>query len=95
MMLSEFVNRLPEGIRRPNNSEYKAIEHVYASHPSISSSGHEGQEQIARLYSEFGMRIIYDMLPTAKEAEHLRTELISARNRVERLTEELEKLSMK
>lgn len=95
MMLSEFLNRIPEGARKPTDSEYKDIEYVYAFHPSISGSGHEGQEQIARLYSEFGMRIIRDMYPTAKEAERLRTELISARNAVERITDELKELSMK
>lgn len=95
MMLSEFINRLPEGTRKPNADEYEEIELVYACHPSVSSSGHEGQEQIARLYSEFGMRIIRDMIPTAKEAERLRTELIAARNKVERLIEEIKELSMK
>lgn len=95
MMYNEFINRLPEGARHPTNSEYKEIERVYASHPSISESGHEGQEQIARLYSEFGMRIIRDMIPTAEKAERLRTELISAKNKVERITEELKELSMK
>lgn len=95
MMYNEFINRLPEGARHPTNSEYKEIELVYASHPSISGSGHEGQEQIARLYSEFGMRIIRDMTPTAKEAEQLRTELICAKNKVERITEKLKELSMK
>ena len=95
MMLSEFVNRLPDDTRKPTDSEYKDIEYVYAFHPSIGGSGHEGQEQIARLYSEFGMRIIRDMLPTANEAERLNTELIAARNKVERITEELKALSMK
>lgn len=51
MMYQEFINRLPEGARHPTNSEYKEIELVYACHPFISGSGHEGQEQIARLYS--------------------------------------------
>lgn len=95
MMLSEFINRLPDGTWKPNADEYEEIEYVYAHHPSISERGHEGQEQIARLYSEFGMRIIRDMYPTAKEAERLRTELISARNAVERITDELKELSMK
>lgn len=95
MMYNEFINRLPEGTWHPTDSEYKEIELVYAYHPSISGSGHEGQEQIARLYSEFGMRIIRDMMPTAREAERLRTELISAKNKVERITEELKELSMK
>lgn len=95
MMYQEFINRLPEGTRHPTTPEYDEIEHVYASHPSISDSGHKGQEQIARLYIEFGMRIIRDMTPTAEKAEQLRTELIAARSRVERLTEELKELSMK
>lgn len=95
MMYQEFINRLPEGTRHPTNSEYEEIERVYAFHPSISEIGHEGQEQIARLYSEFGMRIIRDMMPTAEKADQLRTELIAARNRVERLTEEIKELSMK
>lgn len=95
MMYNEFINRLPEDTRHPTNSEYEEIELVYAFHPSISGSGHEGQEQIARLYREFGMRIIYDMFPTAKKAERLRTELISAKNTVEQLTKELKELSMK
>lgn len=95
MMYREFINRLPEGTRHPTNSEYEEIERVYASHLAISESGHEGQEQIARLYSEFGMRIIRDMMPTAVKAEQLRTELIAARNKVERITEELKELSMK
>lgn len=95
MMYDEFINRLPEGTRPPTDNEYEEIERVYASHPSISEHGHEGQEQIARLYSEFGMRIIRDMMPTAEKAEQLRTELIAARSRVERLTEELKELSMK
>lgn len=95
MMYNEFINRLPEDTRHPTNSEYEEIELVYASHPSISGSGHEGQEQIARLYSEFGMRIIRDMAMTARKAEHLRTELIAAKNKVEQLTKELKELSMK
>lgn len=95
MMYDEFINRLPEGTRHPTANEYEEIERVYASHPSISESGHEGQEQIARLYSEFGMRIIRDMTPTAEKAEQLRTELIAARNMVERLNGEIKELSMK
>lgn len=95
MMYGEFINRLPEGTKKPTDSEYEEIEYVYAYHPSISESGHEGQEQIARLYSEFGMRIVRDMYPTAKECERLRTELISARNTVERIKEEFKELSMK
>ncbi len=95
MMYGEFINRLPDGAKKPTDREYEEIEYVYAWHPSISESGHEGQEQIAKLYSEFGMRIIRDMTPTAEKAEQLRTELIAARNKVERITEDLKELSMK
>lgn len=95
MMYQEFINRLPQGTRQHTAGEYKEVERVYASHPSISESGHEEQEQIARLYSEFGMRIIRDMTPTAEKTEQFRMELAAARNRVERITEELKKISMK
>ena len=71
MIWEEFVSRLPENVRIPTEEEYKTMEYVYNWHPSIKPSEHEGQEQIARLYSEFGMRIIYDMEETASKMEHL------------------------
>lgn len=53
--------------------QYKTIEYVYTWHPAIDAV--KGKDQIAYLYSEFGMRVIYDMLPTAQEAEDAEQEL--------------------
>lgn len=94
MMYNEFTDRLPEGTRKPTDSEYEKIELVYANHPSISQRGYEGKDQIARLYAEFGMRIICDMYPTAEENAKLGTELIAAKNAVERIKQEIKDLSM-
>lgn len=48
------------------NEEYKVIEFVYTHHPSIDEL--LGKKQIAMLVDTFGMRIIYDMYPTAQKA---------------------------
>lgn len=69
MTKAEFTDLLSDTDTAPNDKEYRIIEFVYTWHPSISGSGHEGQRQIAGLYSEFGMRIIADMFPTAQEAK--------------------------
>ncbi len=59
------------------------------------SPGHQevgGKDQIAELWVHFGMRVIRDMVPTAKRAEeleaqirHLRIELDKARDEMEAL----------
>ena len=67
----EFIDYLPEGTRIPNDKEYNDIEFLYNWHPSISRSDDTGKDQIARLYSEFGMGIIRDMYSTASEHNNL------------------------
>lgn len=52
-----------------NNEEYARIEYVYVWHPAIRSQG--GKRQIAILWQEFGMGVINDMTPVAKEFEAL------------------------
>ena len=49
-----------------SNEDYQIIETVYTYHPCISDA--YGKEEIASLYISFGMRLIKDMLPTAKMA---------------------------
>lgn len=92
MTYKEFLNRLPDGVKKPSIGEYNIIEFVYCWHPSISQTGYEGQEQIARLYSEFGMRIIKDMTATAQKGK-LEKKLENAKAEVKRIEQELEKLS--
>lgn len=95
MMYQEFVNRLPDDARIPTDKEYKTIERVYTWHPSISQNGHEGQEQIARLYSEFGMRIIYDMEDTALMMENLNDARAKAKKTIEDVDRQMAKLACK
>ena len=92
MTYNEFVTRLSEGVKKPTNNEYSKIEYVYSWHPSISETSYDGKEQIAELYSKYGMRIILDMLPTAKKCEELREELRVANMKVDRIKEKLKAL---
>lgn len=49
------------------DEDYKAIEFVYMFHPAIDES--DGKEQIVDLVGNFGMRIVFDMFPTARKAK--------------------------
>ena len=93
MTKEEFINRLSDEDTIPNDKEYQIIEFVYQWHPSISGSGHEGQRQIASLYSEFGMRIIADMFPTARKAEIIQNKISKAKAQTMDCERELEELS--
>lgn len=93
MTKEEFISRLSDNDTIHNDKEYQIIEFVYQWHPSISSSGHEGQKQIASLYSEFGMRIIVDMLPTARQAEIIQNKITSTKSSIADYERELEELS--
>lgn len=92
MTREEFVERLPEGTSTPGVTEYEVIEFVYTYHPSISYVN--GKDQIAMLYSTFGMRIITDMFETAKRAQEIEDERFKLRGRLLELEREAEALSM-
>ena len=89
---TEFLNRLPEGARKPTDKEFEAIQFVYNYHPSIHPS--EGKDQIAMLYSTFGMRIIMDMLDTAQQAEMLESERRQLKARLREIEQEEQELAM-
>lgn len=74
----------------PTESEWEAIQTVYAFHPSISET--QGKSQIAYLYSTFGMRVIRDMLPTAKMAATIENQIRTTRLTLERLKAEYKEL---
>ncbi|MGN1417512.1 MAG: hypothetical protein ACI4XF_11745 [Oscillospiraceae bacterium] len=87
---TEFLDRIPKGTREPTDKEFEKIQFVYNYHPSINSVN--GKDQIAMLYSTFGMRIICDMYDTAKRAQALydeRMKLKAKLREVERAEEEL------
>ena len=89
---TEFLNRLPEGTKKPTDKEFEAIQFVYNYHPSIHPS--EGKDQIAMLYSTFGMRIIMDMLDTAQQAEMLESERRQLKARLREIEQEEQELAM-
>lgn len=94
MLYEEFTARLPEGVKKPTADEYDIINLVYDYHPSISQ-GSNGRDQIAMLYSTFGMRIIMDMQETAKRSEEIRDELVRKRREIYDLEREYKELTMR
>ena len=92
-MTREEFNSLiePEKTKRPNDEDWKIIEFVYTFHPSISET--RGKEQIAYLYKTFGMRIIKDMIQTAKRAEAMEKELSELRAKYNKLKDDYNALS--
>lgn len=92
MMYEEFTARLLENTRRPTDKEFETISFVYANHPAIHPSN--GKDQIALLYNSFGMRIICDMLETAKRVQEIEDERRHLRLRLEELETEQQELAM-
>lgn len=90
MTKQEFEQRLGKTV---SEKDYAKIEEVYTTHPSISET--EGKDQIAYLYKTFGMRIIEDMIPTARKAREIEDEIRKTRAQLDHLTEELKELAMK
>lgn len=90
---TEFLSRLPEGTKEPTDQEFETIQFVYNYHPSIHPV--EGKNQIAMLYSTFGMRVILDMFETAKRMQEIEDETRACRSRLQELQKEANELAMK
>ncbi|MGN0697039.1 MAG: hypothetical protein ACI4J5_09780 [Oscillospiraceae bacterium] len=88
---TEFLSRLPEGTRKPTDKEFEDITFVYDYHPCIDPV--KGKDQIAMLYSTFGMRIIYDMYETATAVCVIESERRECREKLRKLDSEYEKLA--
>ena len=88
MMKHEFEERLGKPV---TESEYKDIEFVYTFHPSVSNTG--GKTQIAELYKIGGIRLIRDMIPTAKKAQILEEKIITANTDLMKLKRQSEMLA--
>jgi len=63
-----------------SDEEYSTIEYVYTWYPTISETG--GKDQIAMLYTLFGMPLIEDMVDRAGKMEKLDSDLKSAQRQV-------------
>lgn len=77
MMKNEFEVLVDKPI---SDEEYSTIEYVYTWYPTISET--EGKAQIAKLYTDFGMPLIEDMVERAGKMEKLDKELRVARSQV-------------
>lgn len=87
MMKTEFEKQLCDTISDKN---YQVVNYIYNFHPSISNT--EGKRQIAELYKLGGMRLMYDMLSTAKEAEELETKISKTNAELAKLKQQYEDL---
>ena len=78
MFKSEFENLVGHPVK--SDEEYSTIEYVYTWHPAIGDVN--GKVQIAKLYTDYGMTIIEDMVERARKMEKLDGELQAARGQV-------------
>ena len=70
MMKQEFENLIGHPV---SEEEYSTIEYVYTWYPKISET--EGKGQIAKLYMDYGMPLIEDMVERAGKMEKLEGDL--------------------
>lgn len=77
MMKNEFEDIVQHAV---SDEEYSIIDYVYTWYPKISET--EGKGQIAKLYTEFGMPLIEDMVERAGKMEKLDGDLKSAQRQV-------------
>ena len=89
MLKEEFMNFLPK-TKEPTNEEFEVISEVYSCNPCIDAV--RGKEQIATLWSLGGMRLMLDMLPTARKAAAIDDKIIRLRAEIDRLSVEYKSL---
>lgn len=82
MNKQEFEQRINE---RVTDNDYEIIEYIYTFHPSIDNG--LGKEQITTIYQIGGMRVIRDMIQTAKLAERIYNERKLLQNKLDQLKE--------
>ena len=92
MTIEEFNKLITDKNKKPiaNDEDWQVINVVYTFHPSIDEV--KGKQQVALLYVEFGMRIFWDMLPTAEKAVKIEAKILELKNQTECLQNELRDL---
>ncbi len=73
-----------------SDSEYETIEYVYTWHPAIDEV--KSKAQIARLYTDYGMTVIKDMLPRTRSMEALDRQLREAQKVVADIQKQIDEL---
>ena len=84
MMKEEFESRLGGPV---SDAEYRDIEYVYQFYPTIDT-----KDQIVDLYKIGGMRLIRDMIPTARQAQVLWDKVLQAQRDLEKARDRYEAL---
>lgn len=77
MMKYEFEKIVGDSV---SDEDYSTIEYVYTWYPNISET--QGKDQIAKLYMDFGMPLIEDMVERSGTMEKLDKDLHIARSQV-------------
>lgn len=91
MMKHEFCEKANIPMEALSDEDYEVIEFVYMYHPSISD--YNGKDQIATIWKlPGGMRIIFDMLGTAKRAEEIENQIFDARRQIDELEKKIDEL---
>lgn len=88
MTKAEFEHLVDENI---TSEDYETIEYVYTWHPSITDQN--GKREIATIYKIGGMRIIRDMVRSARDAERLENINRHLKNLSAAIKEEFESLA--
>lgn len=99
MTKAEFLDRVKAVLESENmkdvkagisDNDYKSVEFVYTWHPAISKVN--GKEQIARIYVDFGMSVISDMIPRSRLMRERETEFMRIQSSLSELKGEIEDL---
>lgn len=95
MMYDEFQEQVKEyangaETRECSLDDYKKIEYVYTWHPAIAAVG--GKRQIAIIWQEFGMGLIKDMYPVAKDMEAMERHRAAIRADLKDLDDEIKNI---
>ena len=84
---SEGIKDVKAGI---SDNDYESVELVYTWHPAISEVN--GKEQIAKLYVDFGMSVISDMVSRSRIMREKETEFRRLQSSLNELRGDIEDL---
>lgn len=91
MMKHEFCEKAKIPMEALSDEDYEVIEFVYMYHPSIGD--YNGKDQIATILKlPGGMRIIRDMVGTAKQVEEIEKQISAARRQMYDLEKKIDEL---
>lgn len=97
MTKAEFLDRVKAVLESENikdvkagisDNDYKSVEFVYTWHPAIDEVN--GKDQIARIYVDFGMSVISDMVPRSRLMMEKETECMRIQSSLNELKCEIE-----